>query len=77
MVWFQFVPEGDDRNSSSIVDLFGSLNSPIDFILDLDWPDEYHNARFLTRLASVSLRVHISWLFANLMVLVVNGILDH
>lgn len=48
----KFVPEGEDRNSSSIVDLFGSLNSPIDFILDLDWPDEYHNARFLTRLAS-------------------------
>ncbi|KAF8603980.1 hypothetical protein BDV93DRAFT_522773 [Ceratobasidium sp. AG-I] len=48
----KFIPEGDDRNSSSIVDLFGSLNSPIDFILDLNWPDEYHNARFLTRLAS-------------------------
>ncbi|CAE7224588.1 unnamed protein product [Rhizoctonia solani] len=48
----KFVPEGEDRNSSSIVDLFGSLNSPIDFILDLEWPDEYHNARFMTRLAS-------------------------
>ncbi|CCO33125.1 putative protein C11E3,02c [Rhizoctonia solani AG-1 IB] len=44
--------EGEDRNSSSIVDLFGSLNSPIEFILDLEWPDEYHNARFMTRLAS-------------------------
>jgi hypothetical protein len=50
----KFVPEGEDRNSSSIVDLFGSLNSPIEFILDLEWPDEYHNARFMTRLASVS-----------------------
>ncbi|QRW12124.1 hypothetical protein RhiLY_11123 [Ceratobasidium sp. AG-Ba] len=48
----KFIPEGEDRNSSSIVDLFGSLNSPIDFILDLEWPDEYQNARFLTRLAS-------------------------
>ncbi|CEL56741.1 putative protein C11E3,02c OS=Schizosaccharomyces pombe (strain 972 / ATCC 24843) GN=SPAC11E3.02c PE=4 SV=1 [Rhizoctonia solani AG-1 IB] len=48
----KFVPEGEDRNSSSIVDLFGSLNSPIEFILDLEWPDEYHNARFMTRLAS-------------------------
>lgn len=48
----KFIPEGEDRNSSSIVDLFGSLNSPIDFILDLEWPEEYHNARFLTRLAS-------------------------
>ncbi|KAG8766230.1 hypothetical protein FRC12_007013 [Ceratobasidium sp. 428] len=48
----KFIPEGDDRNSSSIVDLFGSLNSPIDFILDLNWPDDYHNARFLTRLSS-------------------------
>ncbi|KAG9095248.1 hypothetical protein FRC06_009982 [Ceratobasidium sp. 370] len=48
----KFIPEGEDRNSSSIVDLFGSLNSPIDFILDLNWPDEYHNARFLTRLSA-------------------------
>ncbi|KAJ1301450.1 hypothetical protein OPQ81_008708 [Rhizoctonia solani] len=48
----KFVPEGEDRNSSSIVDLFSSLNSPIEFILDLEWPDEYHNARFMTRLAS-------------------------
>ncbi|KAG9125216.1 hypothetical protein FRC07_008537 [Ceratobasidium sp. 392] len=48
----KFIPEGDDRNSSSIVDLFGSLNSPIDFILDLNWPDDYHNARFLTRLSA-------------------------
>ncbi|QRW24518.1 C2 domain-containing protein [Rhizoctonia solani] len=48
----KFVPEGEDRNSSSVVDLFGSLNSPIEFILDLEWPDEYHNARFMTRLAS-------------------------
>ncbi|KAG9089787.1 hypothetical protein FS749_001057 [Ceratobasidium sp. UAMH 11750] len=48
----KFIPEGEDRNSSSIVDLFGSLNSPIDFILGLNWPDDYHNARFLTRLSA-------------------------
>lgn len=42
--------EGADH-SSSIDDLFGALQQPIDFILSLKWPDPYRNARFLTSLA--------------------------
>lgn len=36
-------------HSSSIDDLFGALQQPLDFILSLDWADEYQNARFMTQ----------------------------
>ncbi|CAO1632045.1 unnamed protein product [Sympodiomycopsis kandeliae] len=38
-------------HSSSIDDLFGALQQPIDFIQSLDWPDAYENARFMTHLS--------------------------
>ena len=40
-------------HSSSIDDLFGALQQPVDFILGLKWPDAYQNARFLTTLAKI------------------------
>ncbi|KAJ7075669.1 hypothetical protein B0H15DRAFT_1026978 [Mycena belliarum] len=47
----KFQAEGDEGHSSSIVDLFDSLRSPIEFLQDLDWEDEYHEARFFTSLS--------------------------
>ncbi|THU97847.1 hypothetical protein K435DRAFT_828529 [Dendrothele bispora CBS 962.96] len=43
--------EDAEGHSSSIVDLFDSLRSPINFLQDLEWEDEYQNARFFTALA--------------------------
>ncbi|KAH7100511.1 hypothetical protein BKA62DRAFT_620047 [Auriculariales sp. MPI-PUGE-AT-0066] len=47
----KFEPEGEEGHSSSIVDLFDSLRSPIQFLLDLQWPDEYQEARFFTAIS--------------------------
>ncbi|KAJ3869366.1 hypothetical protein EV359DRAFT_69973 [Lentinula novae-zelandiae] len=47
----KFQAEGTEGHSSSIVDLFDSLRSPIDFLQDLEWEDEYQNARFFTSLS--------------------------
>ncbi|KZT37680.1 hypothetical protein SISSUDRAFT_987298 [Sistotremastrum suecicum HHB10207 ss-3] len=47
----KFEPEEGSTTSSSIVDLFDSLRSPISFLLDLKWPDGYQNARFFTGLS--------------------------
>ena len=49
----QFEAENTDGHSSSIVDLFDSLRSPIAFLQDLEWSDEYQNARFFTSLSKV------------------------
>lgn len=49
----QFEAEGAEGHSSSIVDLFDSLRSPITFLLDLKWPDEYQEARFFTSISKV------------------------
>ena len=49
----QFQAEGSEGHSSSIVDLFDSLRSPIDFLQDLEWDDDYQNARFFTSLSKV------------------------
>ncbi|KAL5479036.1 hypothetical protein ACEPAI_2324 [Sanghuangporus weigelae] len=38
-------------HSSSIVDLFDSIRAPIDFLKDLEWIDEYQEARFFTALS--------------------------
>ncbi|KIY65186.1 hypothetical protein CYLTODRAFT_357221 [Cylindrobasidium torrendii FP15055 ss-10] len=43
--------EGPEGHSTSIVDLFDSLKSPINVLLDLEWEDEYQTARFFTALA--------------------------
>jgi len=48
-----FEPKGEERNSSSVVDLFFSLDTPINFLTGLEWPDEYQEARFFTSLAKV------------------------
>ncbi|KAG0145343.1 hypothetical protein CROQUDRAFT_658787 [Cronartium quercuum f. sp. fusiforme G11] len=47
----KFVREGNDSHSSSIIDLMDSCKSAVDFVQKLNWPDEYQNAKFLTRLA--------------------------
>ncbi|KAL1692603.1 hypothetical protein GGG16DRAFT_89763 [Schizophyllum commune] len=47
----KFESESTEGHSSSIVDLFDSLRSPIDFLQDLEWEDEYQNARFFTALS--------------------------
>lgn len=52
----QFTAEDESQgHSSSIVDLFESLKSPITFLQDLDWSDAYQEARFFTSLAKVGL----------------------
>ncbi|KAI3608687.1 c2 domain protein [Moniliophthora roreri] len=47
----KFQAEDAEGHSSSIVDLFDSLRSPITFLQDLEWDDEYQNARFFTALS--------------------------
>lgn len=49
----QFIPIDSEGavHSSSIDDLFGALQQPLDFIQSLQWPDPYRNARFLTSMA--------------------------
>ncbi|KAG7087446.1 hypothetical protein E1B28_013412 [Marasmius oreades] len=49
----KFQAEGAEGHSSSIVDLFDSLRSPINFLQDLEWDDEYQNARFFTSVAKI------------------------
>ncbi|KAJ6478601.1 hypothetical protein C8R47DRAFT_983974 [Mycena vitilis] len=49
----KFQAEGSEGHSSSIVDLFDSLRSPIDFLQDLEWEDEYQEARFFTSLSKM------------------------
>jgi hypothetical protein len=49
----KFQAEGTEGHSSSVVDLFDSLKSPIDFLLDLEWEDEFQDARFFTALSKV------------------------
>ncbi|KAI6037993.1 hypothetical protein EDC04DRAFT_2699211 [Pisolithus marmoratus] len=46
-----FEAENAEGHSSSIVDLFDSLRSPIAFLQELEWSDEYQNARFFTSLS--------------------------
>lgn len=47
----KFQSEGPEGHSSSIVDLFDSLRSPINFLQDLEWSNEYQEARFFTSLS--------------------------
>jgi hypothetical protein len=51
----KFESEGSEGFSSSIVDLFDSLRSPITVLQDLDWSDEYQEARFFTSISKVVL----------------------
>jgi len=56
----KFQPEGGEGHSSSIIDLFDSLRSPITFLEDLEWDDEYQEARFYTSLSKVRVLYYIS-----------------
>ncbi|KAF5329650.1 hypothetical protein D9619_008921 [Psilocybe cf. subviscida] len=47
----KFEAEGAEGHSSSIVDLFDSLRSPINFLQELEWEDEYQEGRFFTSLS--------------------------
>ncbi|KAI0033497.1 hypothetical protein K488DRAFT_84857 [Vararia minispora EC-137] len=47
----KFEAEGAEGHSTSIVDLFDSLRSPINFLQDLQWSDEYQQARFFTSIS--------------------------
>ncbi|KAF8154152.1 cytoplasm protein [Crassisporium funariophilum] len=47
----KFEAEGTEGHSSSIVDLFDSLRSPINFLQELEWEDEYQEGRFFTGLS--------------------------
>ncbi|KAG2005892.1 hypothetical protein CC2G_002258 [Coprinopsis cinerea AmutBmut pab1-1] len=47
----KFEAEGPEGNSTSIQDLFDSLRSPVNFLQDLEWEDEYYNSRFFTNLS--------------------------
>ncbi|PBK71924.1 hypothetical protein ARMSODRAFT_954745 [Armillaria solidipes] len=47
----KFEAEDAEGHSSSIVDLFDSLRSPINFLQDLEWEDDYQGARFFTALS--------------------------
>ncbi|KAL6308932.1 hypothetical protein BKA93DRAFT_822199 [Sparassis latifolia] len=47
----KFQAESEEGHSSSIIDLFDSLRSPINFLEDLGWYDEYQEARFFTSLS--------------------------
>ncbi|KAF8889044.1 hypothetical protein BD779DRAFT_1521688 [Infundibulicybe gibba] len=47
----KFQAESTEGHSSSIVDLFDSLRSPINFLQDLNWEDSYQEARFFTSLS--------------------------
>lgn len=46
--------DNEDKYTSSIRDLVDSCKGALQFVTDLDWPDEYQNAMFFTRLAAVS-----------------------
>ncbi|GAA6043218.1 hypothetical protein JCM8097_000332 [Rhodosporidiobolus ruineniae] len=47
----KFEPEETATHSSSIIDLIESCKAPVDFILKLQWPNEFENAKFLTGLS--------------------------
>lgn len=51
---YKFEASDAAGHSSSIVDLFESMRSPIDFLKELEWVDEYQEARFFTVLSKVS-----------------------
>lgn len=51
---WQFESISENGPSSSVTDLFDSFRSASDFLMDLNWPDEYQLAAFATRLARVS-----------------------
>lgn len=49
----KFSPEGNDSHSTSIIDLMDSCCSAVDFVQKLKWPNEYRNAKFMTKLSRI------------------------
>lgn len=49
----KFEAEDASGHSTSIIDLFDSLRSPINFLQELEWSDPYQGARFATSLSKV------------------------
>jgi hypothetical protein len=45
------IPTDDERHSVSIIDLFTLFSQTVDQLLQLEWNDEVHMARFMTALA--------------------------
>jgi hypothetical protein len=49
-----FKIENDEmKQSSSIMDLFQIIGGAVEFLRNLEWPDELQYAQYATRLASV------------------------
>ena len=70
LIFRQFEASDAAGHSSSIVDLFDSMRSPIDFLKGLEWVDEYQEARFFMALAKVEyshfhLRKFVLMLYAD------------
>lgn len=47
------IPNEDERHSVSIIDIFTSFNQTIDKVVQLNWDNDLHYARFMTALAKV------------------------
>ncbi|KAI0790251.1 hypothetical protein BC629DRAFT_1622278 [Irpex lacteus] len=56
----KFQAEGTEGYSSSVIDLFDSLRSPVNFLTDLEWTDELKEAEFFTSLSKQGGRVLLS-----------------
>ncbi|WWC67647.1 uncharacterized protein I206_101557 [Kwoniella pini CBS 10737] len=48
-----FEPTSSNGPSSSVTDLFDSFRSAVQFLMDLEWPEEQQLAAFATRLAKI------------------------
>ena len=47
------IPSEDQRHSHSIIDIFSSFNQTIDRIVQLNWDNDLHYAKFMTALARI------------------------
>lgn len=53
-----FKPENDDmKQSTSVMDLFQIIGGAVEFLKDLEWPDELQYAQYATRLANVFISI--------------------
>jgi len=56
-----------EAHSSSVVDLFTSFNQTIDFLKNLNWPNEFQYAKFMTTLSKVTYtRIVVVSLFVSM-----------
>ena len=47
------IPSEDQRHSVSVIDIFSSFNQTIDRIVQLQWDDDLHYAKFMTALSRI------------------------